>query len=159
LARRGLVTGTEVQVRAVGARPGRLPSVEVKPSPSGVTVTAASVQNVTVLPMTVNLFIYQGDDFYLDLLVNDSAGNPIDITNMQPLSQIRAVPNGPLVFAELLTTVDATETNLLHLQLQAADSAGLPALPATCAWDVQLSSPDIVTLAFGTVNVTPQVTQ
>ena len=153
------MTGTEVQVRAVGARPGRLPSIEVKPSPSGVTVTAASVQNVTVLPMTVNLFIYQGDDFFLDMIVTDSDGNPIDLTNMQPLSQIRSVPNGPIVLANFLTTVDATQTNLLHLQLAAADSNGLPNIPATCAWDIQLSYPTIVTLAAGTVNVTPQVTQ
>jgi len=111
-------------------------------------------QTITVLPQEIDLVIYEGDDFFMDMIVTDANSQPVDVTNAQPMSQIRDAPDGNLL-ASLVITVDTTQTNLMHIQLQAADSNGLP---ANCAWDIQLSSPTIVTLARGTVQVHPQVT-
>jgi hypothetical protein len=121
----------------------------------GEVVAYAATQIVTVLPAEVDLNIYQGDDFYLDVAVTDSASNPIDVTNMAPMSQIRTTPDGPAILASFNITVDATNKNIMHLHLAATDSNNLP--PA-CAWDLQLSQPSVTTIAAGTVTVTLQVT-
>jgi hypothetical protein len=141
------------QTRTVGGRPPRLVPVD---DDTLRAIQYAATQVVTVLPLTVNLNIYQGDDFYLDVLVTDADSNPINVTNMSPMSQIRTVPDGPSILASFTCTVDATTTNLIHLHLAATDSNSLP---ANCVWDLQLSQPDVTTVAAGTVNVTLQVTQ
>lgn len=143
------------QTRTRGARPPRLVAVPEVVAQSSV-VNALSVQTVTVLPSTVNLVIYQGDDFYLDVSVTDSASNPVNVTSMSPMSQIRTSPNAPAILASINAVVDATVTNLIHLHLNAIDSNSLP---VNCAWDLQLSQPSVTTIAAGTVSVTPQVTQ
>jgi hypothetical protein len=147
----GSLRTSPTQVRTRGARPPRL-----APVPSADEVAAyAATQVVTVLPAEVDLNIYQGDDFYLDVAVTDAASNPINVTNMAPMSQIRATPDGPAILASFNITVDATTTNLIHLHLASVDSNGLP---PTCAWDLQLSQPDVTTIAAGSVTVTLQVT-
>jgi hypothetical protein len=139
------------QVRTQGARPPRLAAV-----PSAEEVAAyAATQVVTVLPSEVDLNIYQGDDFYLDVAVTDSDSNPINLTNTAPMSQIRTTPDGPAILASFNITIDTTTTNLMHLHLAAADSNNLP---AECAWDLQLSAPSVTTIAAGSVTVTLQVT-
>jgi hypothetical protein len=145
------------QTRTVGGRPPRLVPVDdsLKASQYAVTSYAAS-QVVTVLPTEIDLNIYQGDDFYLDMVVTDQNSNPIDLTNAQPQSQIRAAPGGAAVLAEIDITLDGTQNNLLHLHLQSSDSS---ILPPQCAWDLQLSSPSVTTIAAGAVTVRPQVTQ
>jgi hypothetical protein len=141
------------QVRTRGARPPRLSAAPAVPP---VQFVSAPVQEVVVLPTPINLTFYQGDDFYLDLTVTDPNNNPINCTNAQPTSQIRPAPDDPNVLANILVTVDATTTNLLHLHVAAADSS---LLPQNAAWDIQLSSPSITTIAAGTVTCNPQVTQ
>lgn len=141
------------QTRTVGGRPARLTPV---PDEAEVVPMAGSAQVITVLPTEVDLNIYQGDDFYLDMTVVDINSQPVNVTNMQPTSQIRNTPDGPAILATLSCTVDATTTNLIHIHLASSDSTNLP---PTCAWDIQLGSPSVITLAAGAVNVTPQVTQ
>lgn len=137
------------QVRSRGARPARLSPVPEQVQPF------AGVQEVVVLPTTINLTFYEGDDFYLDMTVTDSTG-PIDLTNSQPMSQIRITPDDDNILASFDIVIDGTTQGLLHLHLNALDSNGLP---AHCAWDIQLSNPAITTIAAGTVTVKPQVTQ
>lgn len=150
-----------IQVRTTGDRP--LPLAEralISVSDAQQTAVpvqqAASVQTVIVLPAIVNLEIYEGDDFFLDVAVTDVNSNPVNVTNLTPMSQIRVSPDGPAVLANIGITVDATITNLIHLHLAAIDSNNLP---ANCAWDLQLSTPNVTTLCSGSVTVTPQVTQ
>jgi hypothetical protein len=140
-----------LQTRTRGARPERLSAV-----PYVDVVQPIAAQTITVLPTTINLNIYQGDDFFLDVTVMDANNNPVVCTNSQPLSQIRLSPNDLTILANLAITVDATTTNLLHLHLLAADSN---LLPLVTAWDLQLSSPNVLTIAAGVVNCTPQVTE
>jgi hypothetical protein len=143
------------QVRTQGARPPRLASISSEYAP-GVAPRVQAEQDVTVLPAVINLSIYQGDDFFLDMLVTDANNNPVNLSQALPMSQIRPAPDDDMILANLDVEVDATTTNLLHLHLFAADSAQLP---ATAAWDIQLSVPSITTIAYGTVTVTLQVTQ
>lgn len=149
-ARSEAVLPTQVKTR--GARPPRLAAV---PKDVGVTA-AAPVQVITVQPTTIDLVIYQGDDFYLDVYVTDSNSNPINITAMVPMSQIRSAPDAPTILASFNIAIDGTTTNLMHLHLASTDANGLP---AECAWDLQLSQPSVTTIIAGTVTVTPQVTQ
>lgn len=145
------------QIRTRGARPARLAAdPEVRLLPTSVFAASGPVQTVTVLPATVNLEIYEGDDFYLDVYVTDMANNPVDVTNLAPMSQIRITTADTSILASIGIIVDATITNLIHLHLAAQDSNNLP---ANCVWDIQLSTPNVTTLASGTVKVTPQVTQ
>ena len=140
------------QVRTQGGLPPRLsppPSVAAQGS-------TQAPQTVIALPAVVNLQIYEGDDLYIDMQVNDSTGAAINLTGTAPMSQIRPAPNDPNILANITVLIDGTVTGLLHLHLNASDSNDLP---ASCAWDIQLSSPSITTIAAGTVTVTPQVTQ
>lgn len=141
------------QMRTVGARPPRLAPAS---SPVAPRDSTQSAQNVVALPAEINLTFYQGDDFFLDLTVTDPTDAPVDCTNATPLSQIRPTPDDPQVLANITVTVDATTTNLLHLQVASVDSS---LLPLNSVWDIQLSTPSITTIAAGTVTCIPQVTQ
>jgi hypothetical protein len=141
------------QVRTVGARPPRL--APASDAPSG-RVIPQPEQDITVLPAVINLYIYQGDDFYLDMLVTDQNGAAVDCSQSSPMSQVRLFPDDPDILANLSVVVDSTTINLLHLHLLAADSS---LLPASAAWDIQLTVPNVTTLAYGSVTVTMQVTQ
>jgi len=146
------VTG---QVRTVGERPARLtPVTDVADVLA--TPYASGPQTVTVTPQEVDLNLYQGDDFYLDVQVTDLNSNPINVTGSAPLSQIRATPQSPATIASFTITIDGTTTGLLHLHLAASDANNLP---PEAVWDLQLSSPSVTTIAAGKVTVTPQVSQ
>jgi hypothetical protein len=117
-------------------------------------LAASAPQTVTALPEVVNLEFYQGDDFYLDVTVNDGSGSPAVLTGSSPRAEIHAAPGDPVPLATFTITIDAAP-GLLHLHLPAAESADVP---ATAVWDLQLSAPDVTTLAAGTVACTQQVT-
>jgi hypothetical protein len=145
------------QVRTVGARPPRLSPLARVPE---IQPRAVAEQDVVVLPAVVNLSIYEGDDFWMDIVITDTNNNPVDLTGTFPTSQIRPAPDDETILANFDVSVDVpsggTTVNLIHLHLNADDSN---LLPASAAWDVQLTTPNITTIAGGTVTVTPQVTQ
>ena len=113
-----------------------------------------ATQTVGALPLPVNLLLYEGDDFFLDLTVTDSLGAAVDMTGATPTAQIRDVPDSPTLLATFTCT---TTTNVIHLHLPAAEAAKLSAPAAV--WDCQIATPNILTLVAGTVTVTPQVTE
>jgi hypothetical protein len=141
------------QVRTQGARPERLAPVANLP---GVQPRATAEQDVIVLPAVVNLSIYEGDDFWMDITIKDSTGAAVDVSQALPMSQIRPAPDDDTILANLGVTVDGTTVGLIHLHLLSSDST---LLPSSAAWDIQLTVPWIVTIAGGSVTVTPQVTQ
>jgi len=110
---------------------------------------------ISALPQTVNLSLYAGDDFYMNLTVTNPDGSPSDLSGAVVLAQIKAAPNNPTVLATFSSTIVA---NVIELHLSSASSA---ALPATCVWDCQITTPaaGVTTLAGGTVTVTSQVSQ
>jgi hypothetical protein len=107
-------------------------------------------------PANVDLLVYQGDDFFLDVTVVDVAtGHPYPLDGYTAASQIRATPPSAEVLADLVPVIDG---NVIHLHLVSGESARLV---TRCAWDVQITNPDgfITTLVYGLVSVTAEVTR
>lgn len=107
------------------------------------------------IPECVNLTLYRGDDFYLDISVTyaDSGGG-VDLSTAVVTAQIRITTeqdDPPLAVFE--STVDA---NVIHLHLT-ADQATL--LPHSSVWDCQIATPDVTTLVAGTITTVPDVTR
>jgi hypothetical protein len=114
---------------------------------------AAPPQTITALPAPVNLELYKGDDFYLDLIVTNPDGTDADLSTATPSAQIRTAANSPAVLAAFDATV---EGNIVHLHLPNAEAAKLTS--ARCAWDAQIDTGDITTLVAGMVTVSGEVT-
>jgi hypothetical protein len=111
---------------------------------------------VGALPAGVDLVMYAGDDFWVNIKVSDSTGAPVDLTPYTARAQIRSAPRSAVVLGEFEITKPDTST--LKLYLPGAISKALPGL---CAWDVQISdATDVVmTLAAGSLWVAPEVTR
>jgi hypothetical protein len=108
------------------------------------------------LPTMVNLVLYEGDDFTFLVSVTDSAGQPADLTGVTARAQIRETIADDVILGELTATVEEVEGNIwLHL-----DDAVSAVLPPKSVWDVEMDrGGEIVTLAAGTITVTPDVTR
>jgi hypothetical protein len=121
-----------------------------------VEATPRAVTTVGTLPSPVNLVLYQGDDFYLDLLVRDPSGNPVDVDGQIPKADIRLAAGATSVLAAFVATVVDNFTISLHLT-----SAESTKLTASAVWDVQITdlAGVVTTLAAGSVTVVRQVTQ
>jgi hypothetical protein len=115
----------------------------------------ASARLVGQSPMRVDLSIYQGDDFFLNVEVDDTVSS-IDLTGYTPKAEIRAVAGGPTVIATFDAVILSPTTVGLHLPNDQSDL-----LTAAAAWDVQITSPTgvVTTLAYGSVIVMKQVTR
>src|SRR5215471_4450025 len=83
---------------------------------------------VEVLPAAVNLKFYAGDDFYLDVTVNNPDGTAADLTGRTVTAQIRAAAGAATVTG-----------NIIHLHLANADSAKLD---GGYRWDCQSANAD-----------------
>lgn len=110
---------------------------------------------ITRLPATVNLVLYQGDDFALTITVRDSeTGQPFDLAGAEARAQIRVSPQTATVAGEFVTSIDG---NLIILHLAGATSAGLP---QRTVWDCDLlQGGRTTTLMAGTIAITPEVTR
>ena len=129
---------------------------ETQPEHPAITTVAVEMSGTTVvtsLPATVNLVLYQGDDFILTLTVSDSDGAPVDLTGAAARAQIRAT--APAVEFESFDV--SIEDNVVTLHLTAEVSAELP---LRAVWDCRLTQDELTTtLAAGTVTLTAGVTR
>lgn len=116
-------------------------------------VAPRSAVSVGQLPAAVDLTVYQGDDLFINITVDDSVA-PIDLTTYSPSSEIRSAPGGALVCTFVATVVDATH---IQLHLTSAESAKVI---ANGSWDVQIEDANgvVTTLAYGKVTLIKQVT-
>jgi len=116
---------------------------------------AAASQSVGTLPAQVDLVLYRGDDFYLDITVTDTGGGAVDLTGYTATAQVRLSTESSEILA---TFVGTTAANVVHLHL---DDPEASKLTADAVWDVQVAGPsgDVTTLAFGAVHATPDVTR
>ena len=112
--------------------------------------------NVVTVPLTVNLDVYQGDDFYLDLTVQDSLGNPIGLSGWTVQSTVRPAP-GAKVVATFTGTVDTVNNTVIHLHLPHVEAQNLQ---RKGVWDCQVVdlSGNVLTLVAGTVTASLEVT-
>jgi hypothetical protein len=113
---------------------------------------AASEQTIVALPAKVNLDLYAGDDFYLDLTVTNPDGSDADLSAAVPTAQIRTTDVDANVAATFEVTVNG---NVISLHLVNTDTAQLP---PQAVWDCQIATPDVTTLVAGTVTTTADVT-
>lgn len=107
---------------------------------------------ITALPQVVNLNLYQGDDFFLDITVTDSQGQPVDLSGSTSTAQIRKSAADATIMASFTVT---PEGNVLHLHLVGADAAVL----TSGVWDAQIDTGAVTTLVAGTVSITNEVTR
>jgi len=102
------------------------------------------------------LVLYRGDSYRwrFTLWANAAKTDPVDLTNVTVKSEIRAAPSSALL-ATLTTTVELP--NVIAAELSPTACA---TLPASAAWDLQLTYPDgtVATVLAGAVAVTPDVT-
>ena len=108
---------------------------------------------ISALPTPIDLALYAGDDFRLDLAINDAYGQPVDLTGYTATAQIRTTRTDTDILAEFTATIEA---NVIHLHLAGADTA---TLDTPAVWDVQLAGDDVTTLATGKVTTGAEVTR
>jgi hypothetical protein len=123
-------------------------------APSTTSTGSTGPVRITAQPLEVDLLIYQGDDFYLDVTVTNPDGSTPDLSGADPMAMIRVHPADPDVVAQFDITVDTG--GLLHLHLP-TDQSSL--LPLNSVWDLQLTVPDVITLVAGAVTATREVTR
>lgn len=107
------------------------------------------------LPARVDLMVYQGDDFFVTVAVDDST-TPIDLTTYTAKAEIRSAAGSPTILATFTTTILNALTVGLHLP-----HAQSELLTSNGAWDVQITDTagQVTTLAYGSVSVVKQVTR
>lgn len=110
------------------------------------------------LPLGIDLAVYAGDDFWLNVDVSDPAtGLPVDLTGFIPSAQVRLTSADSTVLADFECEIN-TSTISLHLH---HDDAAV--LPAVTAWDLQITTADldpvVLTLVGGQIKTTPEVTR
>lgn len=109
---------------------------------------------LTSLPVTVNMFLYQGDDFDFTLIVLDPEGEPYDLEEVGATcdSHIRERPHADLA-GEFVTAMEANE---IYMHLTHAVSS---VIPLRSVWDVQIVVDGrVTTLAAGQITLTEEVT-
>lgn len=106
-------------------------------------------------PGVYPLVLYRGDSYRWQFTCWDDVAQsvPSDLTDVTAISQIRDKPGGTFI---CLISCTIELPNLINAYLTARDCASLP---ASAAWDLQLTYPsgDVATLLAGSVNVTPDV--
>jgi hypothetical protein len=120
-------------------------------------VTARATVVIDALPSpTVQLLLYQGDDFTLQLDVAEASGDPLDLAGATPLAQIRLTPGDEFAAGEFDVTT-GEDPGVLFLHLTHAVST---TLPRATVWDCQITQGGVVTtLAAGTITMTPEVSR
>jgi hypothetical protein len=146
----------QVRTAAAPAPTPTLMSVGVQPAIAAAPPTPSGPVHIAALPLEVDLDLYAGDDFYLDIAVFNPDGSPMDVSSAAPMSMIRLTVEDTHILATLIITVDPDVTGLLHMSIPSVYST---TLPPKCVYDVQLSIPVIVTLIAGTITMHPQVTR
>jgi len=135
-----------------------LPLVRTVPPVPAFRVVHGDV-SITVLPATISLSLYSGDDFWLRLEVNNEDGEPLDLSNATVHAQVRATVEAagePSAVFEPLISTDELGVVFLHLTWEQSRQA-----PASGVWDCRLvTNGDVVTtLAAGPVRMRPSVTR
>lgn len=106
----------------------------------------------------VELHIDAGSTFSTEVTVNDSIGNPIDLTNYLTRAQLRKSYYSTTATDFVVTKVNAPQ-GVLNMSISAANTSNIR--PGRYVYDVEIeSSANVVTRIFeGIVTVSPGVTR
>jgi hypothetical protein len=113
---------------------------------------------VAVLPETVHLALYRGDDFGPWQITATVAAVPIDLTDYSIKAQIRQTQDATAILADFVCTITDGPNGVFTIEMDDAQTADLP---RSCKWDLQLTDTGFHTRTFmaGNVTVTPDVTR
>jgi len=128
----------------------------IRPAPTPTDVeTAGGVTTVSELPLPVNLDLYSGDDFSMQLTLTNPDGTIADLSNATVMSEIRTTAAAPAIAATF--TPDITG-NVISLTLAGSDTQELV---GKFVWDCQITSGSqlVTTLVAGKVTFTQDVTR
>jgi hypothetical protein len=125
--------------------------------PLPTAATGASTK-IAALPLTVDLAIYEGDDFAMTVTVTETDGSPADLSGFTPLAQIRSSPQSDPPLASFMVSIDTAEPSIIHLGLSHAATS---ALPPRAVWDCQVTDPfgRVATLVAGALVTVPEVSR
>jgi hypothetical protein len=144
-----------VQLQGLAKWAATLASARVTPFDGLARVTGEPV-TITELPVMVNLVLYGGDDFAMQVEVFDANGDPADLTGAVAAAQIRATPEAPNVAGEFTPLVQEA-AGIVVLDLAGEVSAGLPRVSV---YDAEVvAGGRTTTLIAGTITMTAQVTR
>src|SRR3954470_1598423 len=96
---------SQVSTGAPAAPAGSGPSLmAVGVTPQLAEAPSADPVHISALPLRVDVDIYKGDDFYLDLTVTTPDGSDADLSGATPSAQIRSAPNSTDIMASFQAT-------------------------------------------------------
>lgn len=107
-----------------------------------------------------NLEITQGDSYACIVNVQDSEGQPFDLTGYEVLAQIRqSTADSSDVAATFTVTPDPDLTDQVVLTLLPDETR--PLVKSSYRWDLELTAPDlrVQTITRGYVKVIPEVSR
>jgi hypothetical protein len=133
----------------------------------------ANCATVTIQPPCIDLHLYEGDDFRMDLVCHNPDGSYADLSMCTAAAQIRNLPFESARFLSFDCSIGQVagigNWSVVHLLLPSDQSAGLGGhdplseydllYDYPMVWDCQLAYPEIVTICRGNVTSTRQVTQ
>lgn len=103
-----------------------------------------------------NISIYQGDTYINEITIQDSNGDPIDISNRTYSGQIRKAPGGASVEASFTSSITDAVNGKVQISLSSSQTASIPS--GTYYYDVQENNLGIIlTLMAGKATVSAQV--
>lgn len=105
-----------------------------------------------------NLYIDQGTTFSVNIQVFDNVGDPLNISEYTPSSQIRKSYNSSNASATFTSTVADAANGIVNLTLTATQTGTLKY--GRYLYDLELTSgPTVLRASEGIVTVYPQVTR
>jgi hypothetical protein len=106
-------------------------------------------------PAQVDLIVYAGDDYAVEVGVFDPGGAAADLTGYTAAAQVRPSPPADLVLVEFAATITGNVVTLILTHDQTA------LFERDASWDVQITSAGaiVTTLAYGAVRVIREVTR
>ena len=115
---------------------------------------AGSPSSIAVLPASVDLSLYAGDDFLMTITLTNADGTPADLSGASASAQIRVQP-GAAIAATFTASIAA---NVVTLQLKGVDTQNLT---GNYVWDCQVvyGSGITSTVTRGAVTYTADVTR
>lgn len=113
--------------------------------------------NSDAMPSNHDLYIYKGDYVEIFVVLNDSLGDPLDLTGFTAAAQLKTNydDSAPVDFE---CTIDAPLTGEVRIYLPSTSSSTLT--PGDYIWDFQVAnaSGDVRTYLAGDVTVYDEVT-
>ena len=112
-----------------------------------------AASKIDATPGQLNLTLYQGDDFWMNIGVTDPNNNPVNLTGCTPKASVEAQDGS---WSALFVSTVSGSTVSLHLSHAVAATL----VPGSAVWDVQVTDTNgyVTTLMAGAVTVVPEVT-